>query len=376
MSPQKPTRSLGSVLITGGCGFLGHHLVSQLLESYDARISVLDLRTDRNRFPGVSYHNGDITSETAVYKILEEVRPDVIIHTASPVPFDDSAPNNELYRRVNVDGTRNLLDVAARVGCVKAFVYTSSASVVHDTVSDLVNADESWPVLHAPQQREYYSETKAWAEELVLAANRKHGDMLTVAIRPAGVFGEADRQMIPNMLRAYHKGQTGFQLGKNENLYDFTYVGNVVHGHILAAAALLDAHGQSPRSGDHEKVDGEAFFITNGTPVYFWDFARTVWKAAGDKTEPSQVWVIEKRFGLALASVIEWVWWAIGGWKPNLTRKSVNHSSMTRYYNISKARRVLGYEPLFGLEDSVIKTVQWFEQRRKEEEIQTGATNS
>lgn len=331
MSPQKPSRSLGSVLITGGCGFVGHHLVSQLLESYDARISVLDLRTDRNRFPGVSYHNGDITSETAVYKILEEVRPDVIIHTASPVPFDDSAPNNELYRRVNVDGTRNLLDVAARVGCVKAFVYTSSASVVHDTVSDLVNADESWPVLQAPQQREYYSETKAWAEELVLAANRKHGDMLTVAIRPAGVFGEADRQMIPNMLRAYHKGQTGFQLGKNENLFDFTYVGNVVHGHILAAAALLDAHGQSPRSGDHEKVDGEAFFITNGTPVYFWDFARMVWKAAGDKTEPSQVWVIEKRFGLALASVIEWVWWAIGGWKPNLTRKSVNFSSMTRY---------------------------------------------
>lgn len=365
MSSEKSSKPLGSILITGGCGFLGHHIVSQLLESYTARISVLDLRTDRNRLPSVSYYDGDITSEAVVYKVLEEAKPDVIIHTASPVPFDDSNNSDALYRKVNVEGTRNLLDLAATIGCVKAFVYTSSASIVHDTVSDLVNADERWPVLRAPQQKEYYSETKGIAEELVLAANRQKGDMLTVSIRPAGIFGEGDVQITMNMLRAYHKRQTKFQLGKNDNLFDFTYVGNVAHAHILAAVALLDRHGRSMRPPDGEKVDGEAFFITNGAPVYFWDFARMVWKAAGDETQPSQAWVIERTFGLALASVIEWVWWAAGGWKPNLTRKAVNYSCMTRYYNINKAQRLLGYKPLFELEDSIIKTVQWFERGGK-----------
>ena len=361
MSSQKPTTPLGSVLITGGCGFLGHHIVSQLLESYSARVSVLDLRTDRNRLPSVSYYDGDITSEAVVRKVLEEVKPDVIIHTASPVPFDDSRNSDALYLRVNVDGTRNLLDLAATIGCVKAFIYTSSASVVHDTVSNLINADERWPVLRPPQQREYYSETKGIAEELVLTANRQKGDMLTTSIRPAGLFGEGDVQLVMNMLRAYHKGQTKFQLGNNHNLFDFTYVGNAAHAHILAAVALLDTHQRSTRPSDREKVDGESFFITNGSPVYFWDFARTVWKAAGDETQPSQIWVIERTFGLALASVIEWVWWAVGGWKPNLTRKAVNYSCMTRYYNINKAQRLLGYRPLFELEDSIVKTVQWFE---------------
>lgn len=365
MSPEKSSKSLGSILVTGGCGFLGHHIVSQLLDSYHARVSVLDLRTDRNRLPSVSYYDGDITSESIVYKILEEVKPEIIIHTASPVPFDDSNNSNALYRKVNVDGTRNLLELAAKIGCVKAFVFTSSASIVHDTVSDLINADERWPVLRAPQQREYYSETKGIAEELVLAANRRDGDMLTAAIRPAGIFGEGDTQITMNMLRAHHKGQTKFQLGTNDNLFDFTYVGNVAHAHILAAVALRHTHGRATRPLDHEKVDGEAFFITNGSPIYFWDFARLLWKAAGDKTEPAQVWVIEKRSGLVLASMIEWVWWAAGGWKPNLTRKAVNYSCMTRYYNINKARSVLGYKPLFELEDSVIRTVQWFEEKRE-----------
>ena len=369
MSTEKPSKSLGSVLVTGGCGFLGHHIVSQLLESKSnnnaRRVSVLDLRTDRNRLPSVSYYDGDITSEAIVGRILEEVKPDVIIHTASPVPFDDSNNSDALYRKVNIDGTRNLLDLAAKSGCVKAFVYTSSASVVHDTLSDLINADERWPVLRAPQQREYYSETKGIAEELVLAANRQRGDMLTVAIRPAGIFGEGDVQITMNMLRAYRKGQTKFQLGKNENLFDFTYVGNVAHAHILAAVALLDTYGRSTRPVEGEKVDGEVFLITNGSPVYFWDFARMIWKAAGDETQPSQVWIIERTFGLALASVFEWVWWAAGGWTPNLTRKAVNYSCMTRYYNIDKARRLLGYKPLFELEDSIIRTVQWFERGGK-----------
>lgn len=198
-----------------------------------------------------------------------------------------------------------------------------------------------------------------------MEANRKSGQMLTVSIRPAGIVGEGDVQAIPSMLKAYEKRQTRFQLGENENLFDFTYVGNVAHAHILASVALLNTHVLSTAPLDHEKVDGEAFFITNDSPVYFWDFPRMVWKAAGDTTEPKNVWIIQKDWGLALATILDWVFWVFRQ-TPNLTRKQVRYSCMTRYYNIDKAKRRLGYKPIVGLEEGVVRSVKWF--RKQEEE--------
>ncbi|KAA6409892.1 MAG: hypothetical protein FRX48_06505 [Lasallia pustulata] len=361
MTAQNTPKSLGSVLVIGGCGFLGHHIVSQLLESYSAQISVLDLHTDRNRCDSVSYHAGDITSNSVVSAVFSREKPDIVIHTASPT---HAAPKAALTK-VNIDGTRNLVQQAGESGTVKAFIYTSSASVIHDNVSDLINADERWPVLRAPQQREYYSETKGFAEQIVLDANRKYGKMLTVSIRPAGIFGEGDVQIIPSMLKAYDKGQTKFQLGENTNLFDFTYVGNVAHAHVLAAVALMNTYNMSTTPLDYERVDGEAFFITNDSPVYFWDFARVVWRSAGDKTEPKDVWKIEKDIGLLIATLVEWAFWLAGGWTPNLTRKAVNASSMTRYYNIGKAKRRLGYRPLVGMEEGVQRSTAWFRGQRQ-----------
>ena len=367
MASQPPTKSLGSVLVIGGCGFLGHHIVNQLVESFDAQVTVFDLKTDRNRNSAVDYHDIDITSEDAVQTALKKVLPKIIIHTASPPFVGDEGKNKDLYRKVNVDGTRNLVERAGEVG-VKAFIYTSSASVIHDSVSDLINADERWPVLKAPAQREYYSETKGIAEQIILEANRKHDGMLTVAIRPAGIFGEGDVQVVPGLLKAYYGNQTKFQLGDNNNLYDFTYVRNVAFAHILAAIALLNTHALTTEPLDYERVDGEAFIITNGKPVYFWDFARLVWKAAGDKLEPSQVWVIPRDLGLKLAYALEWLYWFAGGRKPNLSWKQFNYSTMTRYFNIDKARIRLGYKPQVDMDEGVLRTVRWIQEKRREEQ--------
>lgn len=375
MASSNPPKSLGSVLVIGGCGFLGHHIVNQLLSSYSAQISVLDLRCDRNRTPSVSYHSADITSASDVRDILQKVRPSVIIHTASPTFTNSEGSNRALYKKVNIDGTRNLVECAGEAGCVKAFVYTSSASIIHDTVNDLINADERWPVLRAPYQREYYSETKGIAEGIVLAANRKYGDMLTISIRPAGIFGEGDMQVVPGLLKAYYGNQTKYQIGDNNNLYDFTYVGNVAHAHLLAAGALLDTHAMSTTPLDHEKVDGEAFFVTNGQPLYFWDMARVVWRAAGDTVLPEQVWVIPKDAGLAIAGLMELGCWAVGR-KPNLSRKAINYSTMVRYYNIEKARRMLGYEPLVGMEEGVLRTVKYIQEQRERSDVESGEKKS
>lgn len=160
-SEKKP--DLGRVLVTGGCGFLGHHIVRLLLRDWTASVSVIDLRCTRNRRPdsdGVKYFEADITDPDRLVAIFDEVRPDIVIHTASPVPQSDSKVNDGLYKKVNIDGTQSIVDVSRKTG-VKAVVYTCSASVASNNVDDLINADERWPVPRGKDQSEYYSETKA-----------------------------------------------------------------------------------------------------------------------------------------------------------------------------------------------------------------------
>lgn len=158
---------LGSVLITGGCGFLGSHIVGVLLAKnhspINTQIHVLDLREPREPQSDVTYHTGDLTSSSSVRAVFEKIRPDIVIHTASPVFTSsqgaDQKKIKEIYYKVNVEGTKTLLEESKRAG-VKAFVYTSSASVASDNKTDLVNADERWNMVTGKQQTEFYTQTK------------------------------------------------------------------------------------------------------------------------------------------------------------------------------------------------------------------------
>ena len=356
----------GPILVVGGCGFVGHHVVSQLLESC-SRVAVFDLRTTRNRHASVDYYDGDITDGKAVELVLQKVRPQVVIHTASPVVASFEG-NTALYHKVNVGGTRTLLECAGQSGCVKAFVYTSSSSVIHDGVHDLFMGDESYPVLRSPEQTDIYAHTKAIADDLVLAANRKYGDMLTIALRPAGIFGEGDVQQLPNILKVYYDGKTKFQLGDNTSWFDFTYVGNVAHAHILAAKKLLETHSllktrSLSRLNQDERIDGEAFFVTNDEPIHFWDYTRKVWAAAGDTSDPKDVRVIPKNVGLAIATILEWIFWLLfwGKKEPNLTRYKVKFSCMNRTYSVDKIKTRMSYKPLWSLDEGIKRGVEWFE---------------
>jgi sterol-4alpha-carboxylate 3-dehydrogenase (decarboxylating) len=171
-------------------------------------------------------------------------------------------------------------------------------------------------------------------------------------------------QVIPGTLSAYTTNKTGFQLGDNNNLFDFTYVRNIAHAHLLDAYALLVTSQSTTAPLDHEKVDGEAFIITNDQPVYFWDFARAVWKAAGNEKGTEHVWVIGKDIGLVLATVVEWGVWLVGRDTP-FKRRIVRYASLTRYYDCSKAKRRLGYKPIVSLQDGIQRAVSfWLEEQK------------
>ena len=152
---------LGRVLIVGGNGFLGHHIVRKALHEWSCTaVIAIDLRCTHNRVSEqVTYHEVDITDLDALTKVLDASKPDLVIHTASPAAQSDAPGSHERMYTVNVGGTTNVVEAARRTG-VKAVVFTSSASVVSDTRSDLINADERWPVIRGALQVEYYTETK------------------------------------------------------------------------------------------------------------------------------------------------------------------------------------------------------------------------
>ena len=361
-----PTLSLSPVLIAGGCGFLGRNLVEHLLESDPGcRIHVIDINTERNRFPTVIYHTANITSANAVDRVMQEAKPRVIFHTACP---DSMVVLPKLFEDVNVGGTRNLLSSAAKLGSVQAFVYTSSSSVVHDNFSDMIDADENWPVLRPPVQKRVYTLTKAIAEEEVIAANRKEGDssMLTVSIRPCTTIGEADTTCLGKMIPIAEAGSVRFQMGKGKNIYDFVYVGNVADAHILAAQALVRAYGKPPPPKS-KRVDGESINVTNDERVFFWEFTRKVAAAAGHPVKKEDIVVIPLWVGLIMAWISEWVVWIFsrGRRQSNMTVTGVHFSTINRTLNTDKAKRLLGYRPAVSLDEGIRRGAEWYLANKK-----------
>ncbi|CAK7211218.1 erg26, C-3 sterol dehydrogenase [Sporothrix bragantina] len=366
--------SLGKVMVIGGCGFLGHHVVNLLVRDYLPKktatcVSVIDLRCDRNRQPdaaGVQYYEADITNAERMTAVLKEAKPDVVIHTASPAAQSSTRVADALFYKVNVEGTRTVIEACKAAG-IRCLVYTSSASIISDNTSDLINADERWPVIRGKAQTEYYSETKAAAEELVLAANDRSSKsgLLTCAIRPSGINGEGDTMAMYHIINIYRTGKHKIQIGDNNNMFDFTYVENVAHAHLLAARALRVTAAASTAPLDHERVDGEAFFISNDSPIYFWDFTRTIWKYAGSKDGLDKVWVLPREVGMFFGLCSEVACFLLRK-TPTFNRQRITYACMTRYYNISKAKQLLGYEPIVSLEEGIRRGVAWFEEQEKQ----------
>jgi|SRR5690242_5657370 len=353
-----------TILIVGGSGFLGQHLIKDLVDRgvKPEHIHVLDLQSKDSQSPNVSFHYADISSAEEVRKVLQLVKPSVIFHTASPYPFES---NRAVLERVNIDGTRNLLQLSHETGSVDAFVYTSSSSVVHDHYHPLRRVDETSPVLYFPQQPNYYSHTKAVAEDSVLSANGHGSGMLTVALRPAAMYGEEDAMQIPNLVKNARTGRANMRIGSEENGFDNTYIKNLTNAEILAAEALVAA-----REGDavpqNLRVQGEAFFITDDDSYSFPAYTRLVAGFAGHPVERTQVRTIPLWLVLSLVYTAGWVYWVVTfGKEMAFSTKVVRMVAQERTFNIVKAKTRLGYKPRFTTAEGTKRAVEWFIQHEK-----------
>jgi len=352
------------VLVVGGCGFIGYHIVRHFVQAVKfSPIWVMSrsAANSANTVDGVNYIDGDLGDYETIQRVLQDVRPHIIVHAATPSPVTGTPKE---YQRIVVDGTKNLLGLAKGSPDVRVLIFTSSSTIAkgHEHLS----LDESFPLADTDPKASAYARTKAMADVMVLKANCPlpqadvgldwSGFLFTGTLRLPICYGTHDTVSIPGCLRALRKGQTNVQLGDGKNLWDFCSTENAGNAHVLLTQALL-----TPKN-DKDRIGGEAFHIHDGQSRPFWDYARSVWRLAGHKKKEERVTTLPIWFISGLAALLEFLFWAFtfGRKRPQtLGKQQVEYACYTHTYNIDKARQRLGYVPIQDFEGELAKGVNW-----------------
>jgi 2-alkyl-3-oxoalkanoate reductase len=316
-------------LVTGGGGFLGQHITRQLVARGD-KVRALS----RGKYPflaelGAESVQGDIQDAAAVERACRGI--DAVFHVAAIAGIWGKW---RTYYGINTLGTRHVI-AACRKNDVARLIFTSSPSVTF-AASDQCGIDESAP--YPSRWLAHYPHTKALAEQEVLAAN--DSSLFTCALRPHLIWGPGDQHLIPRLLARARAGQLR-RVGSGQNLIDAVYVENAAAAHLLAADKL---EAGSP-------VCGKAYFITNGEPVNCWDWINEILTLAG---VPPVTKSISYRAAYAAGAVLEGIWKLTGRTdEPRMTRFLAAQLATSHHFNITAARRELGYEPAISMAEGM-----------------------
>ena len=328
------------VLVTGGGGFLGSAIVTLLVErKYHVR------SFSRNPYPdlssmGIEQIQGDICNKTAIEHALRGV--DLVFHTAAKAGIWGDYSD---YYRTNVTGTQNVI-----AGCKKhhisRLIYTSSPSVVFSG-TDMEGVNESVP--YPATYHAYYPQTKAIAEQVVIKAAGQ--GLMTIILRPHLIWGPGDKHFVPRIIA---KANRLIRVGNGKNLIDTVYIDNAADAHILAADALEK----------NPKLSGNIYFISQGDPVPLWDMINHILKAAGlapvRRSMPrSMAWLIGVMLELAYRSFNITK-------EPRMTRFLANELAKAHWFDISAARKDLGYAPRISIKEGLRRLERWLQNKQLE----------
>lgn len=334
------------VFITGASGFIGGRLACRLLAAGRPVRALSRRPLPELEKLGARVVLGDLDDLMALRRGCEGAA--TVFHVAGRVGVWGPA---EDFFHVNVQGTSNVL-VACRAARVGRLVYTSSPSVVYNG-GDLAGVDESAPLCTAAPCA--YPTSKAAAERLVHEAHSP--ELATVSLRPHLVWGPGDRNVVPRVLALARRGRLKV-IGHGRNRVDVTHITNVVDAHLLAEQALASCHlirdntkmgttdlchvlsDKKPGAGD---PGGRAYFITNGEPVVLWDWINALLRGLS-------VPEIRRRVPLGVAYAagggLEALWRVLPlKGEPPMTRFVAKEMATDHWFDISAARRDLGYVP-------------------------------
>lgn len=324
-----------TILVTGGGGFLGGAIVDILLARGEDVRSIARSDYPELRQRGVDVRRGDLSNPSAVADAVEGC--DAVIHVAAKAGVWGSF---ESYYSANYLGTLNVID-ACRAHGVSKLVYTSTPSVVHGG-EHLEGIDES---AKYPRKFEtHYPHTKAMAEKAVLESNDE--SLSTVALRPHLIWGPGDNHLVPRIVDRARRGRLAF-VGDGENIIDGTFIDNAARAHVLALDALEFGSACA----------GKAYFITNDEPMATSALINGIVQAAD---LPPVTRKVPPQIAYAVGAMLETVYGLLGKEdEPPMTRFVAKQLSTAHWYDISAAKRDLGYNPEVSTEEGLRRLSAW-----------------
>jgi nucleoside-diphosphate-sugar epimerase len=261
---------------------------------------------------------GDLTDRDQLLRATEGK--DAVFHVAAKAGVWGRRRD---YFDANVTGTRNVV-AACGVHGVKTLVYTSTPSVVFGS-AQMENANEDTP--YATRFLTHYAETKCIAEKEVLAANGI-GALRAVALRPHLIWGPGDPHLVPRVLARARAGKLK-RVGDGSNKVDITHLDDAADAHILALEKI-------------EAAAGKAYFISSET-INLWQWIGELLKRAG---LPALTRQVSRGAAYRVGALLELVYGLFGISKePPMTRFVAENLATSHWFDISRARKDLGYSP-------------------------------
>lgn len=312
-----------NILVTGGAGFIGSHVVDRLLAEANWRVTVIDDFNDfyapsikrenvRNHLSNSNYRliEGDIRNQAALARMFEETKFDVIVHLAARAGVRPSLAEPVLYAETNVTGTINLLELARAHG-VKQFVFGSSSSVYG--INAKVPFSEDDPIR---QPISPYAATKAAGELLCHTYAHLYG-MRCVCLRFFTVYGARQRPdlAIHKFARLITEGKPIPVFGDGTTRRDYTFVEDIIQG-VRAAIDYDRSMYEVINLGESQTIELSELISL---------LERELNRRAVIDRQPAQPGDVPQTFA-----------------------------------DIEKARRLLGYNPQTKIEEGIRRFVEWF----------------
>jgi NAD+-dependent farnesol dehydrogenase len=322
------------VLLTGGTGFLGKNVARALAaQGHELRLLVRE-RSDLGGLPPAEVQRGDVTERASLQRAIEGC--DAVVHLAALVKM--WVPDRRLFETVNVEGLRNVLEVARAAG--RRVVYTSSFIAVGPAGPE--PADES-RVHPGDRYRNEYERTKALADGVARQVAAEGQDL--VMLYPGVVYGPGemtDANLVVKMIADHLAGRLQGIVGPGDRLWSYAYVDDVALGHVRALE-----RGRA----------GERYFL-GGPNVTMNELFAALQRLTGAAPPRRHIpYPVARALGLALYG-----WAELTGQPPVLTHQVVDVFREHWAYSSAKAERELGYRAT-PLEKGLERTLEWLRAR-------------
>jgi len=320
------------VFVTGATGFTGGHLCRILVDKGYSVGALVRKSSKTNELEklGVKPVVGDLANLNSLNGALEDI--DTVFHVAAA--YRQEGISKEQFWKVNVDGTRALLEFANQ-SKVKRFVHCSTVGVQGEIKNP--PAKESDPY----QPGDHYQESKMEGEKLALKFFEERG-LDGVVVRPVGIFGPGDLRFL-KLFKFINNGKFRM-IGKGDVLYHLTFVEDLVQGIILAGQ-------KKEASGNIYTVGGEEFMTLKKLVALI---AETLNKPVPKKSIPLKPVYIAAVMCETICRPL--------GIEPPLYRRRLDFFTKDRAFDISKAKKELGYKPQVPLKQGLKITAKWYKE--------------